>query len=189
MPAETGSSRSSGQPPAPRWAHFARDVIAATACGRAVQEVDAGGLAAAPHGGVFVTLYKFRRLRGCMGVLDTALPLPEAVRQAAVCAARHDPRFEPVGPGELRDLEIEVSVMSAPRLLAGLDELELGVHGILVRRGRCRGLFLPQVAVEHHLGKEEFLSRCCAEKAGLPTDAWRDPQTEVLVFTTEVFRE
>jgi len=70
-----------------------------------------------------------------------------------------------------------------------LDELELGRHGILVRQGGRRGLFLPQVAVEHHLDKETFLSRCCDEKAGLPANAWQDPATEVLLFTTEVFQE
>lgn len=70
-----------------------------------------------------------------------------------------------------------------------LQQLELGRHGIIVGRGRNRGLFLPQVATEYGFSREEFLSRCCSEKAGLPADAWRDPRTEVFIFTTDVFAE
>jgi len=124
-----------------------------------------------------------------MGTLDPQIPLGEAVRQAAVCAAVQDPRFPPVTPAELTELDVEVSVLSDPVPMRNLADLEVGRHGVLVRRHGQRGLFLPQVAVEHHLDREEFLSRCCAEKAGLPPDAWKKPGTEVLLFTTEVFRE
>ncbi len=140
-------------------------------------------------GGVFVTLHKFGRLRGCMGILDPQDPLSVTVCYAACCAALQDPRFHPVSLAELPDIRIEVSIMSAPRPMRDLDELELGRHGILVGRGRNRGLFLPQVAPENHFTKEEFLSRCCGEKAGLPPDAWRDPATLVLIFTTDIFSE
>lgn len=143
----------------------------------------------APHGGVFVTLRKFARLRGCMGLLDPSLPLDEAVRHAAQCAAAEDPRFPPVAPDELQDIHVEVSIMSAPRPMQHLDELEIGRHGIIVQQGRRRGLFLPQVAVDHHLDKEAFLSRCCNEKAGLAPDAWKHADTTVEIFTTEVHDE
>ena len=73
--------------------------------------------------------------------------------------------------------------------MANIDELECGRHGIIVRQGMLRGLFLPQVATEHHLDKETFLLRCCSEKAGLPANAWRDPKTEVLLFTADIFHE
>lgn len=142
------------------------------------------------HGGVFVTLKKFGRLRGCMGLLDSAEPLPASIRHAAVTAALHDPRFPPVGPGELSDLKIDVSILSAPWPMQSIDELQLGVHGVIVRSGMQRGLFLPQVATEHRLSKEEFLSRCCAEKAGLAPDAWKNAaETEVMLFTAEVYKE
>jgi AmmeMemoRadiSam system protein A len=174
----------------PDWAAVARDAIE-----RAVRGGDPadGGVTTAANeqacGGVFVTLHKFGRLRGCMGILEPQDLLADAVRQAAVCAALQDPRFHPVSAAELGDLEIEVSVMSQPRAIRELAEIELGRHGIIVGRGRNRGLFLPQVATEYHFDREEFLSRCCSEKAGLPPDAWRDAGTQVLIFTTEVFSE
>ncbi len=174
---------------APRlWLDFAREVIAHAARGADSERTLPPPTAGRPHGGVFVTLHKFGRLRGCMGTLDSEAPLGEAVRHAAYCAATQDPRFQPVAPSELPDLEIEVSILSDPQPMGDLENLQLGQHGVLVRRGLQRGLFLPQVAIEHHLDKETFLSRCCAEKAGIPADAWRDPSTEVLLFTTEVHR-
>ena len=90
---------------------------------------------------------------------------------------------------ELPHIQIEVSVLSEPQPMESMDALQLGTHGILIRSGSQRGLFLPQVAVDHRLDKEAFLARCCAEKARLPPDAWRDPNTEVLLFTTEVCTE
>ncbi len=171
------------------WPAFARDVIECAVRGRECDTAVAPADAPKDYGGVFVTLKKFGRLRGCMGILDGSRPLPEAVRHAARTAALGDPRFQPVAPEELGDLQIEVSVLSRPWLMRSIDELEIGRHGIIVERGAQRGLFLPQVAVEHHLDKEVFLSRCCAEKAGLPADAWRDPQTRVWLFTADIHSE
>ncbi len=171
------------------WAAYARAIVTAVAHGRDPGEVTSVDVEPRPHHGVFVTLHRGAGLRGCMGVLDAELPLREALRQAAVCAASQDPRFPPLRPSELFDLRIEVSVLSTPRRMQSIDELQIGVHGILVVRGGHRGLFLPQVAVEHRLDREAFLSRCCREKAGLPADAWRHADTEVLLFTTEVERD
>lgn len=173
----------------PTWPSYARQVIEF-----ATRNADAARAAPPPdaqreHGGVFVTLKKFGRLRGCMGLLDPAEPLPEAVRHAAVTAALHDPRFPPVAPGELPDIRIDVSILSQPYPMRSIADLEIGVHGIIVQKGYQRGLFLPQVAPEHHLDREQFLSRCCSEKAGLAPDAWKNPGTEVLLFTAEVYRE
>lgn len=170
------------------WPSFAREVIARAAHGAATEQPPPP-TDSRPHGGVFVTLHKFGRLRGCMGTLDSQASLADAIRHAAFCAATQDPRFQPVAPAELSDLEIEVSILSDPQPMGDLASLQIGQHGVLVRRGLQRGLFLPQVALEHHFDKETFLSRCCAEKAGLAADAWRDPTTEVLLFTTEVLRE
>ena len=142
-----------------------------------------------PHAGAFVTLRRRGRLRGCMGTLDPSQPLPDAVRRAAQTAAFEDPRFPPVTLSELPELSVEVSILTEPQPMRSLDDLELGKHGIIVQRGHQRGLFLPQVAVEHRMDKETFLSRCCAEKAGLPPDAWRNPETEVFLFGAEVYHE
>ncbi|MCK4343259.1 MAG: AmmeMemoRadiSam system protein A [Phycisphaerae bacterium] len=172
--------------PTPSWLAFARQVVE-----YAARRADPARAGPAPaelraHHGVFVTLHKYGRLRGCMGTLDPHEPLVDAVRHAAVCAASQDPRFTPVTPDELPDLQIEVSILSPPRPMGRLEDLEIGRHGVIVRRGKQRGLFLPQVAVTHHFDKETFLARCCSEKAGLPSDSWRDPETEVLLFTAEV---
>jgi uncharacterized protein len=171
------------------WASFARQVVERAARNADTARVCAPEGESRPYGGIFVTLHKFRRLRGCMGTLDTTRSLAEAVRYAATCAAMHDPRFPPMGPGELADVAIEVSILSAAWPMRDISELELGRHSILVRSGMHQGLFLPQVATEHHLDREAFLSRCCSEKAGLPPEAWRQAGTEVLLFTTQVFVE
>jgi len=179
----------SSQPATPAWAAFARNIIELLARdadpGRAIPPA----FEPRPHGGVFVTLRKLSQLRGCMGILDPSMSLPEAIRQAAISAASQDPRFPPVQPNELPHIRIEVSIMSAPQPMGSLDDLVIGRHGVLVQHGSQRGLFLPQVAVDHHLEKEAFLSRCCSEKAGLAPDAWRKPDTDVLLFQTEVFQE
>jgi AmmeMemoRadiSam system protein A len=171
------------------WAGFARRVIAAAAGGDLCAAISPPASELSGHSGVFVTLKRHGVLRGCMGVLNEQLPLAEAVRQAAVCAALHDPRFLPLNGRELAELSIEISILSPHWPMRSIEDLALGVHGVLIRRGEQRGLFLPQVAIEHRLNRETFLSRCCAEKANLAPDAWREPGTEVLLFTTEVIRD
>jgi len=173
----------------PAWASFARAVIELAVSGGDVGRATPPESAAADHGGVFVTLKKSGRLRGCMGRLDPDEPPAEAVRLAAQSAALNDPRFPPVAADELAELTLDVSILSRCWPMNSVDELQLGVHGVIVRKGMQRGLFLPQVAVEHRLDKDAFLSRCCSEKAGLAPDAWKQSDTEVRLFTTELFTE
>lgn len=172
-----------------RWPALARDVLEHAVRKTAAPQLPLSETPQREYGGVFVTLHKLGRLRGCMGTLDNSRPLTEAVRYAAASAALHDPRFPPVTVGELPELVVEVSILSAPWPMRDLDDLELGRHGVLVRDGLNVGLFLPQVAIEHHLDKETFLSRCCSEKAGLEPHTWRAPQANVMLFTTQVFSE
>jgi len=140
--------------------------------------------------GAFVTLTRGGKLRGCIGRFTAREPLYSVVREMAEQAALHDPRFSPVASEELSDIRIEISVLSPMRRVADpAREVELGRHGIYVRRGWRSGTYLPQVAVEHDMSLEEFLGSCCAHKAGLAPDAWRDPETEVYVYTAEVFGE
>nr|HPJ72249.1 AmmeMemoRadiSam system protein A [bacterium] len=116
--------------------------------------------------------------------------LYRVVRTMAREAALHDPRFVPVSPAEADRIDIEISVLSPMRRISDpLREVVPGKHGIYIRRGARGGTYLPQVATEHHMGLEEFLSSCCAHKAGLAPDAWKDPETEVYVYTAEVFGE
>ena len=175
--------------PTPTWPSFARQVVELS-----IRDVDLSRATPPEHhavsfGGVFVTLKKLGRLRGCMGSLDATPPLSDAVRHAARVAALSDPRFPPVTLAELPDVSVEVSILSEPWPMKTIDDLQIGTHGIIVRRGLQRGLFLPQVAREHQLDKHTFLSRCCAEKASLAPDAWQNPDTEVLLFTAEIFSE
>ncbi len=145
---------------------------------------------AADFGGAFVTLKNAGRLRGCIGRFNPDTTLPETVQQMAL-SALDDPRFRdmPVTADELAQITIEISVLSPMERTDDPLSLELGVHGIHIRKGLRSGCFLPQVAPEQRWNTQQFLSRCCAGKAGLPPDAWKDPDTEVYLFTAEVFSE
>lgn len=138
--------------------------------------------------GAFVTLHEKGNLRGCIGNMVGRQPLYLTIRDMAVEAATGDPRFPPVRAGELKNIDIEISVLSPLERVSSADKIEMGVHGVLVRRGFNSGVFLPQVATETGWSKEEFLSQLCSQKAGLPADAWKDKNTELYVFTAEVFK-
>lgn len=139
--------------------------------------------------GAFVTLREHHELRGCIGNMIGHGPLYLTVRDMAIEASTGDPRFSKVRPSELKDIEIEISVLSPLKRVASADEVQLGEHGVLIRKGFLSGVFLPQVATETGWSKEEFLSNLCAHKAGLPPDAWKDKSTEIYVFNAEVFSE
>lgn len=143
-----------------------------------------------PARGAFVTLRTAGRLRGCIGTFVPRGSLAETVREMAVAAA-HDPRFvdQPVSAAELSDLKIEISILSPLERVGGPDAVEVGRHGVYVRRGLSTGCFLPDVAVEHGWDSETFLSQCCRQKAGLAADAWRERNTELSVFTVEKLGE
>jgi len=134
--------------------------------------------------GVFVTLHVRGRLRGCIGVIDGEEPLGPAVVRCAASAALQDARFSPLRPEELGGLEIEISLLSPLAPIAS-EDVEIGLHGLLVAQGIKRGLLLPQVAAEHHLTREQFIEETC-HKAGLPREAWRQADTKLTGFTCEV---
>ena len=139
--------------------------------------------------GAFVTLHERGRLRGCIGAFVADGPVWQVVAEMARSAALNDPRFRPLTAEELPDIDIEISVLSPLERTDDPLSLELGVHGIYVKRGFQSGTYLPQVATEHGMSKEEFLSSCCAHKAGLEPDGWKDPDTEVCLYTAQVFGE
>lgn len=140
--------------------------------------------------GAFVTLSTDEGLRGCIGNLQAQTPLAVTIRDMAVEAAVDDPRFPPVTLDELKKkVSIEISVLSPLRKVASADEIQMGVHGVVVRRGFNSGVYLPQVALETGWPKDYFLSSLCSHKAGLSPDAWKDKATELYVFTAEVFSE
>ena len=139
--------------------------------------------------GCFVTLKNHDRLRGCIGQFTSDSPLIELVAEMAKASATGDPRFfaDPIAAGELEKLDVEISVLSPLEQTDDPLSLRLGIDGIYIKRDRMSGCFLPQVATETGWSKEEFLSYCCAHKAGLAADAWKDPETEVYLFTADVF--
>jgi uncharacterized protein (TIGR00296 family) len=149
--------------------------------------------------GAFVTLTKhgvedpYERLRGCIGYPEPFFPLLKAVVKSAEGAAE-DPRFPPLKPNELPKVLVEVSLLTPPQPIDVKKQrdlpkqIQLGVDGIVVAQGPNRGLFLPQVATEHGMDAETFLSECCM-KAGLLPDAWLEDSTRVKKFQTEIFEE
>lgn len=138
-------------------------------------------------GQAFVSLHVDGQLRGCIGSFETDRPLHRMVRDLAIAAAEEDPRFPPIEAGELADLEIEVSVLG-PRRRVAADAVVAGIHGVAVEREGRRGVLLPQVARHERWTREQLLDHACV-KAGLEPTAWRDPRTEIFVFTAEVFGE
>jgi len=137
--------------------------------------------------GAFVSLHKHGRLRGCIGHFGEDVPLHEIVAEMARAAAFEDPRFMPVTADELADIDIEISVLTPMRRIQSLDEFELHRHGIYIRRGYRSGTYLPQVADEVNWTKEEFVSHCAQDKAGIGWDGWRDAETELYVYEAIVF--
>jgi AmmeMemoRadiSam system protein A len=139
--------------------------------------------------GAFVTLKRRRdgELRGCVGVPEPLYRLDHAVARAAVAAAVHDRRFDPVAPSELPHLSLHVSVLGELVPIAP-DAVEVGVHGLVVRGAGRSGLLLPQVAAERGWDREHFLDETC-RKAGLPPGTWRTPGCEIFAFTAVVFSE
>ncbi len=136
----------------------------------------------------FVTLTEQGRLRGCIGMTSPRGALYDAVAEMAVAAATSDPRFPPVRPEELEALRIEISVLSPLSRIASAAAIEPGIHGVSIRKGSRRGLFLPQVW-EQLPGKEDFLGELCSQKAGLDRDAWKSSDVELYTFTVFSFEE
>ncbi|MCI0499991.1 MAG: AmmeMemoRadiSam system protein A [Planctomycetales bacterium] len=140
--------------------------------------------------GCFVTLKNGDQLRGCIGQFAADRPLIELVSQMAVSSCRRDSRFsdDRITAGELPRLDIEISVLSSLEKTDDPLGLRLGIDGIYITDGFRSGCFLPQVAAETGWSAEEFLSYCCAHKAGLRADAWKtDPEVETYLFSAEVF--
>lgn len=146
--------------------------------------------------GVFVTLRtrwepglphdEAARLRGCIGHMEADERLIKLVPVMAVKSAMRDPRFPPVTAVELPKLHIEISILSPLTPVVSVEDIELGVHGLVIASGMKRGLLLPQVPGMFGWTRDEYLEAIC-RKAGLRSSAWRS--AELLKFTTQVFEE
>ena len=167
---------------------IARDAVTAkaTGVGQALRPALLGPLASR-MGGAFVTIHHRGELRGCVGHIEADQPLVRIVAQCAVSACSSDPRFVPVGRGELADIDVELSLLGPLEPIAGPGDIEVGRHGLLIAREGRRGLLLPQVATEWKWDAPTFLAQTC-RKAGLAADAWKSGAT-IWRFEAEVFGE
>jgi AmmeMemoRadiSam system protein B/AmmeMemoRadiSam system protein A len=142
-------------------------------------------------GAAFVTLKNHGRLRGCIGYMEPIEPLWEMIRNRAIDAATRDSRFRPVTKEELKDISIEISVLS-PRMVVKdpLKEIKIGRDGVWLELGRNRGVFLPQVPVEQNWTTvEEYLDNLC-RKAHVPQrGCWKSKEAKIMRFTALVFGE
>jgi uncharacterized protein (TIGR00296 family) len=174
--------------------HFARDVIDHYVQGKTLPQSNLPN-SFNEHQGAFVTLhtYPHHDLRGCIGIPTPIMPLKQALVEAAK-STTHDPRFPDLQIDELEGVIVEVSILSKPELIKTDKPQELPKHitighdGLIVEQGMFKGLLLPQVPIEQHWNKEEFLSHACM-KAGLTPDAWFDRHTKVYKFSGQVFKE
>lgn len=137
--------------------------------------------------GVFVTLTKNKELRGCIGFPEAIMPLNEATIKAAKSAAFSDPRFSQLQENELKDIKIEISILT-PKSKCKPSEVKIGEDGLICNYVGLSGLLLPQVAVEHKMSRLEFLE-CVCQKAGLPGDTWQKPSFQLWKFQAQIFHE
>jgi AmmeMemoRadiSam system protein A len=137
--------------------------------------------------GAFVTLKVDGQLRGCIGYPLPHKPLIETVAEMAVAAASKDYRFTPLKIEELPRTRIEISVLTLPKPVKGVEEIEVGRHGIIVSKGTAKGLLLPQVPGEYGWDLETYLRHGCL-KAGLDEDEWKKG-AKIEIFEAQVFSE
>jgi AmmeMemoRadiSam system protein A len=138
--------------------------------------------------GAFVTIRVHGELRGCFGYINAYYPLAQSVQEVAVKSALEDPRFEHIAPDELEAMEVEISVLESPVTVERTDEIEIGIHGLILETRTHRGLLLPSVATEYGWDREQFLNHT-ALKAGLPPDAWKNKNVTIFKFKAEKFSE
>ncbi len=166
--------------------HIARTVIENKARGKAVPEFKVDAPILKENRGAFVTIQKKGQLRGCIGYIEARAPLFKTIEEMAEAAAFRDPRFSPVKERELPELDIEISVLTPLKKIADPNEIEVGKHGIYIKKGWYSGLLLPQVATEYGWDRQTFLEHTC-QKAGLPNQAWKEKDIEIYIFSADIF--
>jgi len=167
-----------------------RKILETTLAGQPVNNYESQDDLFNENRGCFVSLHNQGQLRGCIGQFQPNQPLIQTIRQMAI-AATQDSRFthNPITLAELPSIEIELSILTPLKETSGPLSLELGTDGIYITKGHQSGCFLPQVATETGWTQEQFLQHCCQDKAGLPPNAWQDPQTTTHLFQAEIFND
>ncbi len=139
--------------------------------------------------GAFVTIKEHGQLRGCIGYIEAIKPLYITIQEMAEAAALRDSRFPPVTIEELDKLELEISVLTPLRKIKDVNEIEVGKHGIVLKKGYRQGVFLPQVATEQGWDRTTFLEEIC-HKAGIyDKNCWKDKDAEIYIYSADVFKE
>ncbi|MBS1112337.1 MAG: hypothetical protein H6Q92_99 [Nitrospirae bacterium] len=164
---------------------IARNAITEFVTDKKTIEVDMKNPKLRTDGAVFVTIKEKGSLRGCIGHVQAIMPLYQSVIKNAIAASSSDPRFPPMTKDELQDIEIEISILSPMQKLKDVKNIQIGKHGLVIRKGSQSGLLLPQVPIEQGWDRQTFLKQICA-KAGLPEYAWKD--AELYTFTAEIIK-
>ena len=164
---------------------LAQNVITGYVTNRKAPEVEIKNPKYKTDGAVFVTIKEKGSLRGCIGHIQAVMPLYQSIIKNAVAACSSEPRFPPMKKDELKDMDIEISILSPFASLKDVKDIQVGKHGLYIMKGIQSGLLLPQVATEFGWNRDEFLEHLCM-KAGLPKDAWKD--AELYTFTAEILR-
>jgi len=139
--------------------------------------------------GAFISLYKNGQLRGCIGNMVGKGPLYKTVQDMAIAAATEDPRFSPVAENKLKNIDIEISVLSQMEKIDDPEKIVMGRHGVMVQSGFRSGVYLPQVATEAGWNREEFMDSLCLHKAGIAADSWKSGECDIYIFTAEAFSD
>jgi len=137
--------------------------------------------------GAFVTLSeKSGALRGCIGYVEPIKPLLQTIVEMSIACSTRDPRFRPVTTDEFPNLDVEVSVLTPLEKIRDVETIEIGKHGLMIKKGSASGLLLPQVATEYGWDRDRFLQETC-RKAGLKKDAWEESDADLSIFSAQVF--
>ncbi len=137
--------------------------------------------------GAFVSLHINGKLRGCIGNFSQDIPLYKVVQEMTISSATRDYRFTPVEVNDLNKIDIEISVLTPLKRISSIDEINLGKHGVYIRKGQKTGTFLPQVATQTGWDLEDFLGHCARDKAGIGWEGWKD--AELYTYEAIIFSE
>ncbi len=164
---------------------FAREAIIASISGTNTQLRGVRSGILTETRGCFVCVKISGMLRGCIGNFTSDKPLYQLVQEMAVSAATRDPRFYPMKEEDLKDFDLEISVLSPLQKVSSIEEIEVGTHGLYLEKNFFRGVLLPQVAVEYGWDRDTFLGQTCI-KAGLKKDDWKEG-ADIYIFSADVF--
>jgi MEMO1 family protein len=173
--------------------HIARNTLDSYIRSRNIPELNLTDYSKNLHvkAGAFVTLRIGKELRGCIGSFEPRVPLYKLIQEMTIASATQDSRFLPVSVKELETIHIDISVLTPMRKIKNPDEIQLGRHGIYVKKGLQSGTFLPQVATETGWSLDEFLGHCARDKAGIGWTGWKDADLfiyEALLFEEDILR-